>query len=321
MLSRVGGPECLELAELPDPEPGPGEVLVAVRAAGVNYADVLIRSGKYPQPPPLPYVPGHEFAGDIVAVGDRVDGVGAGGRVMAFTRGDGAYAERAVVPAANVVALPDDSDYAEGAGFLLTFLTAYIPLVRQIGIRPGQTVLVHAAAGGVGTAALQILRHFGATAIATAGSTEKLEFARSLGATTAIDYRREDFAARVREETNGRGVDVVLDTVGGEIFEQSLRVLAPLGTLVAIGFAGGSWPQLDPGVVVGRNVTLVGFFLGRLFRLAPDYVAQATRELVELWASGAVRPIVTRRLPLAEAAEAHRLIESRRTMGKVVLIP
>jgi NADPH2:quinone reductase len=136
-----------------------------------------------------------------------------------------------------------------------------------------------------------------------------------------IDYTREDFGACVREETDGRGVDVVLDTVGGEVFSESLRVLAPLGTLVAIGFAGGAWPSVDPAFVVGRNVTLIGFFLGRLFRLAPAFVAEATAELVELWRNGAVRPIVTGRFALADAAKAHRAIESRRTTGKIVLLP
>lgn len=320
VLRGFGGPERLERAEIDEPAVEPGRVLVAVRAVGVNFADVLVRAGRYPQPPELPNVPGNELAGEVVAVGPGVSGPRPGDRVMAITDGAGAYAERATVAADSVFPLPVGPSFAEGASFSVTFLTAYLSLVRRLRVGPAQTVLVHAAAGGVGTAALQLLRHLGATAIATASSAEKLAVAERFGAAVGIDYTREDLVERVREATGGRGVDVVLDTVGGAVFEQSLRVLAPLGTLVAIGFAGGDWPEVSPSFLVARNIGVVGFYLGRLLRLEPELTRAAARELAELWRSGAVAPLVGAELPLEQAAAAHRLIEERRSTGKVVLL-
>jgi NADPH2:quinone reductase len=194
----------------------------------------------------------------------------------------------------------------------MTFLTAYIPLVRQARVEPGSVVLVHAAAGGVGSAAVQIARHLGARVVATAGSEEKRAFALALGADEAYGY--DDFAAAVR-------ADVVVDPVGGEVFERSLRALNPLGTLIAIGYAGGPWADLSPALVVGRNVSIAGFYLGRLMALVPDVVREAVADVVRLWEDGVVRPVVGAEFPLAEAAAAHALIEDRRHVGKVVLVP
>jgi NADPH2:quinone reductase len=265
-------------------------VVVDVRAAGVNFLDLLVRRGEYPQPPPLPAILGGEVAGEV-----------DGRRVIALPRTHtGGYAERVAVAEDWVVPLPNGASFAEGAAFLLTFLTAYIPLVRQVRIGPGSVVLVHAAAGGVGSAAVQLARHLGARVVATAGSAEKRAFALEVGADEACSY--EDFSDAVR-------ADVVLDPVGGEVFERSLKVLRPLGTLVAIGFAGGAWADLDPALVVGRNVSVAGFYLGRLMGHAPGIVREATGDLLRLWEAGAVRPIVGAALPLADAAAAHRLIE------------
>jgi len=300
VLPSVDG--SFEIQELPDPREESGKAIVRVRAAGVNFADVLIRRGRYPQMPDLPAVLGSEVAGDLE------DGT----RVMAFTSGGGGYAELAAVDAALVVELPPQASYAEGASFLLTFLTAYMPLTRQVRLRPGATVLVFAAAGGVGTATIQVARALGARVVAAAGSADKLDVCRELGAEEAYVYDE------LPEETRA---DVVLDPVGGDLFAGSFARLSPLGTVIAIGSAGGAWPQIDPARLVGRNVGVQGFYLGRLMRLAPAEVRAALDELVDLWQGGAIRPYVGAELPLTDVERAHELVESRRSVGKVVLVP
>ena len=247
--------------------------MVRVRAAGVNFMDVLIRRGDYPQPPDLPAVLGGEVAGEL-----------DGRRVMALPR-TGGYAE--AVPAEWVVPLPDGASFAEGAAFLMTFLTAWIPMCRQAGsarvdrARPRRR-------GRVGSAAIQLARHLGARVVATAGSEEKRAFTLEHGAEAAYSY--EEFADAVR-------ADVVVDPVGGEVFAASLKALTPLGTLIAIGYAGGMWADVNPALVVGRNVSVAGFYLGRLMQLAPDVVREAAEELVGLWEQGAIRPRGGRRVP------------------------
>jgi NADPH:quinone reductase len=300
LLRETGGPEQLQLAEVPDPEPGDGEVVVRVRAAGINFADVLVRQGRYPQPPDLPTVPGSEVAGEV-----------DGRRVMALPRGGG-YAEAIAVDEQLVVPLPEGASFEEGAGFLLTFLTAWIPLTRQARVGPGSVVLVHAGSGGVGSAAIQVAKHLGARVVATASTDEKRGVALEQGADEAFGY--DEFAEKVR-------ADVVLDPVGGDVFTQSFGVLNPLGTVVAIGFAGGWWEPLDPAPLVGRNLGLQGFYLGRLMRHNPALVREAIAELLELWSSGAVKPLVGASFPLEQAGQAHELIEARRHVGKVVLVP
>ena len=299
VLSNVDG--AFELRDVPDPE-ADGRVVVRVRAAGINFADVLIRRGRYPQMPELPVVLGSEIAGELE------DGT----RVMAITPGSGGYAELGAVDRAQIVPLPDHASFAEGAAFLLTFLTAYIPLTRQMRLRPGSSVLVHAAAGGVGTATVQVARSLGARVIAAAGSPEKLDLCRELGAAEAYVYD---------ELPDDLRVDAVVDPVGGELFERALGRLRPLGTLVAIGFAAGMWPELSPALLVGRNAGVQGFYLGRLLRHEPEVVGEAVGELLALWRAGALRPVVGAELPLADVDRAHELVESRKSVGKVVLIP
>ena len=299
LLREVDGP--FELADVPDPAED-GKAIVRVRAAGINFADVLIRRGRYPQMPELPAVLGSEIAGELE------DGT----RVMAITSGAGGYAELAAVDRAQVVPLPDHASFAEGASFLLTFLTAHIPLTRQARVRPGTTMLVYAAAGGVGSAAIQVARALGARVFAAVGSEEKLDVCRSLGAEEAYVYDGipEDLA-----------VDVVYDPVGGELFAGSFARLRPLGTVIAIGSAAGAWPEIEPARLVGRNVGLAGFYLGRLLRLDPVLVGEAVGELLGLWQTGALKPLVGAEIPLEEIERAHELVESRRSVGKVVLIP
>jgi NADPH2:quinone reductase len=300
VINAVDGP--FELVDLPDPVADDGRVLVQVRAAGINFADVLIRHGRYPQMPELPAVLGSEIAGELE------DGT----RVMAFTSGGGGYAELAAVDRAQVVLLPEKASFAEGASFLLTFLTAYIPLTRQVRVRSGSTVLVYAGAGGVGTATIQVARALGARVVAAVGSAEKLGVCRELGAEEAYVYNElpEDLT-----------VDVIVDPIGGELFAGSFSRLKPLGAVVAIGSAAGAWTDVDPARLVGRNVGLYGFYLGRLLRFEPEVVGTAVGELLGLWQTGALRPLVGAELPLDEVEQAHTLVESRKSVGKVVLTP
>ena len=299
LLREVDGP--FELVDLPEPD-ADSKVRVRVRAAGVNFADVLIRRGRYPQMPEFPVVLGSEIAGELE------DGT----RVMAITSGAGGYAEIAAVDSGQIVPLPEHASFAEGASFLLTFLTAYIPLTRQARLNPGTTVLVYAAAGGVGTAAIQLARALGARVVAAVGSAEKLDVCLQLGAAEAYVY--DELPDDVK-------ADVVVDPVGGELFSQGIGRLKPLGVLLALGSAAGPWPELNPGLLVGRNVGVQGFYLGRLLRLAPELVGTAVGELLALWQTGAFTPLVGAELPLGEVERAHELMESRGSVGKVVLVP
>jgi NADPH2:quinone reductase len=294
VLREVGGDLTLE--DWPEPT---GSV-VDVHAAGVNFADILIRRGLYPQAPDLPYVLGNEVAGEL-----------GGRRVLALSRAAGGYAERVEVDPQWTFTLPDDATFAAGASFLTTYLTVYIPLQRQVRITPASTVLVHAGSGGVGCAAIQLAKQLGAKVIATASSDEKRTFALGVGADEALGY----------DQLDDLRVDLVIDPVGGEVFTRSLPLLNPLGAIVAIGFAGGLWT--DPSVqwLVGRNASVVGVFLGRLMKLQPQLVHECAIELLALWARGEIDPIVGATFPLADAGAAHALIEGRRHVGKVVLEP
>jgi NADPH2:quinone reductase len=251
--------------------------------------------------PELPAVLGSEVAGELE------DGT----RVMAIT-GGGGYAEQVAVAAAQVVPLPEHASFAEGASFLLTFLTAYVPLTRQVRIGPGSRVLVTAAAGGVGSAAIQVARGLGADVVGAVGSREKIDACLSLGAEAAYVYD---------ELPEDERFDAILDQVGGERFAALFGLLRPLGTVIAVGSAAGAWPPVEPARIVGRNAALAGFYLGRLLRLDPELVGTAVGELLGFWQAGALQPLVGTEIPLAEVERAHELVESRRSVGKVVLLP
>ena len=273
-----------------------------MHAAGINFADVLIRLGMYPQMPEFPAVLGSEIAGDL-----------DGSRVMGFVlSGGGGYAERVAVDRRWLLPLPESASFAEGAAFPMAFLTAWIPLTELVRIAFGARVLITAAAGAVGTAAVQIVRALNGHPIAAVGSPEKLELPRSLGAVEAVTYDEIGELAPV---------DAVFDLVGGDVFESSLSLLKPMGTAIAVGYAGGMWQEVNPAWLVGRNIGIHGFYLGRLIGRDPELVERAANDVLRLWESGAVRPIVGAEYPLEDAASAHRLIESRQSTGKVVLIP
>jgi NADPH:quinone reductase len=295
VLHEVDGPLTGE--EVPAPA---GGTVVDVRAAGVNFADVLIRRGRYPQMPELPHVLGSEVSGEL-----------DGRRVLALARAAGGYAERVEVDLDWTFPLPGNASFAAGASFLTTYLTAYVPLHYQVRVFASSTVLVHAGSGGVGCAAIQLAKQLGATVIATASSEEKRAFAREVGADEAVGY----------DQIDDLRVDVVVDPVGGEVFTRSLPLLNPLGAIVAVGFAGGMWA--DPSVqwLVGRNASVVGIYLGRLMKLQPALVRECAFELLSMWTQEQIDPVVGARFPLADADAAHALIESRRHVGKVVLEP
>ena len=302
VLEAIGGPEQLVLRELPAPIPEEGQVVVEVKAAAINFLEVLVRRGLYPQMPELPWVPGAEIAGTTED----------GRRVLGLTRSTGGgYAELAALDEEWLFELPLKASFEEGAAFLMAYLTAWIPFRHQVVIHPGSRVLVHAAAGAVGSAAVVVARDLGAEVVATAGSDEKLELPLSLGAVQAVTYDR---LAEIEP------VDVVFDPVGGQLFADSIPLLRPLGVAIAIGFAGGMWPPVDPALLVGRNVGVQGFYLGRLMQRRPDVVREAAHDLLRLWTAGQVRPIVGATFPLGDAGEAHRLIEERHSTGKVVLV-
>ena len=302
VLKATGGPEQLVVEEVAEPEAPDGGAVVDVRAAGINFADILIRLGMYPQPPELPAILGSELAGEL-----------DGERVMGFVmHGGGTYAERAAVDRRWLLPLPASASFAEGAAFPMAFVTAWIPLTELARIAFGARVLVTAAAGSVGTAAIQIVRALNGQPVAAVGSEAKLELPRSLGAVEAVTYDRIGDLGQV---------DVVFDLVGGDLFQESLGLLRPMGTAIAVGYAGGMWKDVSPTWLVGRNIGVHGFYLGRLVGRNPDLVARAATDVLRLWEGGAVRPIVGAELPLEEAAEAHRLVESRESTGKVVLVP
>jgi putative PIG3 family NAD(P)H quinone oxidoreductase len=317
-----GGPDALQLVEVPDPSPGPGELLVRVLAAGVNRADILQREGRYPPPPGATDVLGLEAAGEVVAVGPAAGAplrFGVGDRVCAVLPGGG-YAELVVVPDVVAMPWPEGLD-AVGAGAVPeVFATAYDNLFLRGGLRAGETALLHGGSSGIGTAGTQLAVRAGARAVVTASSEAKLAACADLGAAAGIDYQREDVVERVRELTDGRGVDVILDIIGGPYLDANLRCLAVEGRLVIIGLMGGARAELDLGRLLTRRLRIMASTLRA--RGIPEKAALARRLEADVWpgfTDGSLRPIVDTVLPLARAAEAHQRMESSAHIGKIVL--
>ena len=309
-VESFGGPEVLQLTEVETPQATPGMVLIKVEAAALNYADVLMRSGSYPGGPQPPFVPGLEVAG-TVAAGPR-----QGERVMALSW-IGGYAEYALASEGAVWPIPEGMSSAEAAGFLVANLTAYFALWIA-DLKPDERVLIHAAAGGVGTAAVQLAHEMGAEIFATSSSDEKLKRVKALGAEQGVNYASHDFAAEIRRLTNNEGVDIVLEMIGGEVFERSLELLRNLGRMVLYGRVSGEGRMIDPAVLLGNSLALHGLYLGGLVA-DPDLMKMAMDDLGEYVRRKKLRVMVGKHFALAEAADAHRFLESRQSFGKIVL--
>jgi NADPH2:quinone reductase len=318
LCKRYGPPESLTFEELPTPHPGPGEVVISVRAASLNFPDVLIIQNKYQFKPPLPFSPGSELAGVVKEVGSGVSNFSPGDRVMAFTT-YGAFAEEVKTEAGRLLALPPGMDFVSGAAFLLTYGTSDHALRDRGALKPGETLLVLGAAGGVGLAAIEIGRALGARVIACASSDDKLAACRSHGADDTINYATEDLRERIKSLTDGRGVDVVYDPVGGAYTEAAFRSLAWRGRLLVVGFAAGEIPKLPLNLALLKGASAVGVFWGDFARREPREFAASAAQLARWFAEGKLRPHVSQTFPLSEAAEALKLMAARQVKGKVVL--
>ena len=316
---EFGGPDDLSLGELPDPPaPGPGQVRVAVAAAGVNFADTLMIAGKYQEKPAFPFAPGLEVAGEVERIGEGVDGLHVGQRVLALTD-SGGFAELATARATDVFPIPETMDFAVAAGFPITYGTGHGALVWRAALQPGEILLVNGAAGGVGLAAVEIGKALGATVIATAGGAEKLAIAEARGADHLIDARQEDIRERVKALTDGHGADVIFDPVGGEVFEASMRAAAWSARLLVIGFAAGQVPQIPANILLVKNLSAIGLYWGSYRAHAPQRLALEFEELFAWFEAGKLKPLVSETFDLARAPEALQRLLDRKATGKLVL--
>jgi putative PIG3 family NAD(P)H quinone oxidoreductase len=321
VIREPGDESVLQMGEAPRPSLGPADVRIRVRATAVNRADLLQRMGLYPPPPGASEILGLECAGDVVETGEQVGGIVRGDRVMALLSGGG-YAEEAVVHHGAVLPVPPDMSDEEAGAFPEVFLTAFsnVFMAGLGALRPGEAVLVHGGGGGVGTAAIGLLKEAGHPCYVTAGSAEKCGRCLELGATAAIDYRHEDFAERVQALTDGRGVGVVLDHIGAKYLPQNLAVLASGGRLVEIGLMGGAKAEVNLGLLLTRRLSIIGSTLrSRHPDEKADIVRQFRARFGSALAAGRLRPVLHTTLPLADAAEAHRLMKSNAHFGKIVL--
>lgn len=318
LCKQYGPPDSLVVEELPSPHPGPGEVVISVKAASVNFPDVLIIQNRYQFKPPLPFSPGSELAGVVKEVGADVRQFRPGDRVMAFTT-YGAFAEEVKTEATRLVPMPEAMDFPTGAAFLLTYGTSDHALRDRGALKAGEALLVLGAAGGVGLAAVEIGKALGARVIACASSEEKLAVCRAHGADATIDYAAEDLRERIKALTEGRGVDVVYDAVGGPYSEPAFRSLAWRGRHLVVGFAAGEIPKLPLNLALLKGASLVGVFWGDFTRREPRAFAESLAQLGRWYAEGKLRPHVSQTLPLAKAAQALELMAARQVKGKVVL--
>ncbi len=319
-IEQHGGPEALQLVDIPVPEPGPGKVRVRISACGLNYSDVMIRGGTYLDAVKLPYLMGREFCGVVDQVGPGVTAWHPGQRVVGTVPG-GALAEYAVIAAVALVPCPEELSPAEGAAFLIQGLTAWHCLHDCARLQPGESALIHAAAGGVGTLAVQMALAHGARVIGAASSEKKCQAIRDLGA-TAVNYSQGDWVAEVKRLTDGRGPDVILEAAGGETFRRSfLESLASFGRMVVFGVASGEIVPLTNVEILGSNKSLTGYYLGSYFPAHLDKVAAATMQIVNLIRRKKLRPVIGQRFPLADTAAAFACLEGRQSIGKVIVEP
>ena len=320
VITSPGDPDVLKLTEVPDPVPGPGEVLVEVAAAGVNRADVLQRMGFYPPPPGAPPYPGLECSGRISALGPGVTVWQPGDEVCALL-GGGGYAEQVAVPQGQLLPVPDGVSLVDAAGLPETACTVYATVFQQARLTPGETILVHGGAGGIGTMAIQLAKSFGARVICTAGTPAKLERCTELGADLAVSYVRDDFVSAVDVFTGGRGADVILDIVGGPYLARNVAALATGGRLLVVSTQGGSSAELDLQMLMRKRASI----LASTLRARPPaekavFVAGVREQVWPLISAGRVRPVTDRVLPMADAADAHRVLEQGTHVGKILLV-
>ena len=333
VITKFGPPEVLQFLDLDIPSIGARDVLVRTRAIGLNFAEVFARLGYYPGIPKPPFVPGIEFSGIVEAAGSDVRGLKKGDRVFGITKHN-AYAEYIAVPKDYLMRMPHAMTFEDAAAFGVASMTAYHGLVTLAHLRKEERLLIHAAAGGVGTAALQVAKHFGAIAYATVGSQAKMKVAEELGAEIVINYSDHDFADVIRNETDGRGLDVIFDSVGGKVMRKGWKLLAPMGRYVLYGFAAVanergvnkfkalqesiSVPLIYPPSMVTKNVSLVGFNLFFLSQKT-EYLRKAMTQLLQWYEKGILRPIVGSVFPFDQIVEAQRFLQSRKSIGKVVV--
>ncbi|MDQ0340885.1 NADPH2:quinone reductase [Caldalkalibacillus uzonensis] len=322
-FKQFGGPEVLELVELKRPQPKGKEVLIEIKAIGVNFADIARREGQYVVPTPLPYVPGSEVAGVVCEVGDEVEQVKVGQRVVTLLGSKTAtgYAEYTLSDERSLVPVPEGVDDRQAAALLVQGLTAYHVLKTSGQLQQGERVLVHAAAGGVGTLAVQLAKLFGAgQVIATASSEEKRQISLDLGADAAVDYTQDGWEQKVLELTDNQGVDVALEMVGGSVFHKTLSILAPFGRMVIYGLASQETPKFNPVKLMAKNHTVTGFFLPQIMR-KQDLYLQSLKELLAYVQQGQLKLIIGGVYALEEAAKVQALMKGRQTTGKLILVP
>jgi NADPH2:quinone reductase len=318
LCKEWGGPEKLVVEDVPSPPIREGAVRIAVRASGINFADLLLISGQYQEKPAFPFTPGMEISGKITEVGAGVSGLKAGDRVMALT-GTGAYAEEVVVDAARVVKIPDSMDFSTAAGFPVAYGTSHGAFDWRAHLKPGEWLLVFGAAGGVGLTAVEIGKAMGAKVIACAGGAEKLEIARQHGADHLIDYARDDIREGVKAITGAKGADVVYDPVGGDAFDASLRSIAWGGRIVIIGFASGRIPQAPANILLVKNIDVIGFYWGSYQARKPELLRDSYSKLLRWFEEGKLKPHVSAKMDLKDVAAAMDLLRQRKSTGKVVL--
>jgi NADPH2:quinone reductase len=322
VVRELGGPESLRFEEVAPSEPADGMIRIQVHAAAINFPDVLMVAGLYQVKPELPFVPGVEVSGEVITA-PAGSGFKPGDRVMALldsvglTRGG--FAEIADAAPGSIARMPDKMTFEEAAGFTLIFQTGWFGLHRRANLKAGETLLVHAGAGGVGSAAIQLGKAAGAVVIATAGSDEKVELCRTLGADHAVNYKTQDFAEEVKRITGGAGADVVFDPVGGDVYDRSTKCVAFEGRIVIVGFTSGRIPQAAANHVLIKNYSVVGLHWGLYTRRAPELIPPATRALLDLYEAGKIKPYISTRLPLSQAPRALALVGEGKSTGKVIL--
>ncbi|XP_048536666.1 quinone oxidoreductase PIG3-like [Triticum urartu] len=322
-IASPGGPEALQVREVDDlPAPGEGEVLVAVAAAGVNRADTVQRQGRYPPPPGASPYPGLECSGTILALGANVPLRWAvGDQVCALLTGGG-YAEKVVVPAGQLLPVPEGVSLADAAGLPEVACTVWSTVFMTSHLSPGESFLIHGGSSGIGTFAIQIAKHLGVKVFVTAGSEEKLAACKDLGADVCINYKAEDFVARIKEETDGKGVDVILDNIGASYLQRNLNSLAVDGRLFIIGFMGGVTTEVNLQAMLARRLTIQAAGLrNRSLANKAQIVSEVEKNVWPAVVSGKVKPVIYKTFPLSEAAESHKLMETSSHIGKILLIP